>query len=158
MQSGTTIQGIGLLGAIFVAFGVLSAAIAGDRNKLINAGDDHVAVRGYDVVAYFTEGKPMQGKAEFAFKWRDVIWQFSSAKHKDVFAADPQRYAPQFGGFCAMAMTNGIKMVVDPNAWTIVDNRLYLNFSLKGRGIFRQDLTGNIAKSEGHWARLNNEQ
>ncbi len=158
MHSRTLMGVIGALAVILAATCALSVAHAADQNKLINAGADHVAVRGYDVVAYFTVGKPMQGKPDFSFKWRDVTWQFANAKHKELFAAAPQRYAPQFGGFCAMAMTNGVILEVDPNAWTIVDKKLYLNFSLKGRGKFRQDLPGNIAKSEGHWARLQKEQ
>ena len=143
-----------IISAFVLAICLIAAASAGDPHKLINAGTDQVAIRGYDTVAYFTESKPMKGKPEFAFKWRDVTWHFTSAKHKDLFAAEPQRYVPQFGGFCAMAMTNGVVLEVDPNAWTIVDNKLYLNFSLRGTGRFRQDLPGNIAKSEGHWAAL----
>lgn len=142
------------ISVFFLVVCLMVPALAGDPRKMINAGADHVAIRGYDTVAYFTEGKPMKGKRQFAFTWRDVTWQFASAKHKDLFAAEPQRYAPQFGGFCAMAMTNGVVLEVDPNAWTIADNKLYLNFSLNGRGRFRKDVPGNITKSEARWTAL----
>lgn len=139
------------LSVVLAVFLVMPAA-AGDQQTMINTGDDNVAIRGYDMVAYFTEGRPMQGKPEFAYSWQDAEWHFASAEHRDQFAADPERYAPQFGGFCAMALTENVIKVVDPEAWTIVDGKLYLNFSKKGRVKFRGDLDGNIEKSEGNWA------
>ena len=141
------------LSGFLLAAALVMPALAGDPPKMINAGTDHVAIRGYDTVAYFTEGRPIKGQSEFVFSWRDVKWQFANAKHLGMFAADPARYAPQFGGFCAMALTQGVVKVVDPEAWTIVDKKLYLNFSQKGRVKFRQDLQGNIKKSEQNWAK-----
>ena len=142
------------LSIVLVVFLVMPSA-AGDQQVMVNAGGDNVAIRGYDMVAYFTEGRPMQGKPEFAVSWQDAEWHFASAAHRDQFAADPERYAPQFGGFCAMALTENVIQVVDPEAWTIVDGKLYLNFSKKGRVKFRRDLHGNIEKSEGNWAEGN---
>ncbi len=140
----------------FVLVAVLAIpAVAGSPQTMVNTGSDNVAIRGYDLVAYFTEGRPMQGNPEFAYSWQDAEWHFASAENRDQFAADPKRYAPQFGGFCAMALTENVIKVVDPEAWTIVDGKLYLNFSKKGRVKFRRDLHGNIEKSEGNWAEGN---
>ena len=141
------------LGVVLVALLVMPAT-AGDQQSMINTGEDNVAIRGYDMVAYFTEGRPMQGKPEFSHSWRDAEWHFASAAHRDQFAADPERYAPQFGGFCAMALTENVIKVVDPEAWTITDGKLYLNFSKKGRVKFRRDLQGNIEKSEDNWSQI----
>ena len=144
-----------ILFGLFLASVVALSVSAGGVTNWINADEDSkVAIRGYDPVAYFTEGRPIKGNPEFAFAWRDAEWHFANAKHRDLFAVNPSRYTPQFGGFCAMAMTQGVIKVVDPEAWTIVDGQLYLNFSQKGRTKFRADLEGNIAKSNHHWTRL----
>ena len=139
---------------LFVAVGFANPALAGEPRKLINSGDDNVAIRGFDSVAYFTIGRPTQGVREFTFHWRDANWQFANSKHLNMFADNPERYAPKFGGFCAMAMTQGVLKVIDPQAWTVVDGKLYLNFSVSGRDKFREDLGENIAKSEAHWVEL----
>ena len=81
---------------------------------------------------------PCKAVPEFAYSWQDAEWHFVTAEHRDLFANDPERYAPQFGGFCAMALTEDVVKVVDPEAWTIVDGKLYLNFSKKGRGQISQ--------------------
>ena len=129
-------------------------AVAGSLQERVNKGPDEVAIMGYDTVAYFTEGRPMKGEPQFSYSWQDAQWQFVSVKHRNLFAADPERYAPQFGGHCAMALTQDVIKVVDPEAWIISDGKLYLTFSKRGREKFRQDISGNIKKSEGNWAKL----
>ena len=140
--------------SIFFSLGLVTAAIAGDLLKPVNKGPDDVAILGYDPVAYFTESRPVKGKTEFSHSWQDANWHFASAKHRDMFAAEPERYAPQFGGHCAMALTEDVIKVVDPEAWTISDGKLYLTFSMKGREKFRKDIPGNIKKSEDNWAKV----
>ena len=141
--------------ACFVLVSWATVAQAEDAAHLVNADpDSNVAIRGYDPVAYFTEGRPTKGSPDHSYAWRDAEWHFANAEHRDSFAAEPARYAPQYGGFCAMAMTQGVVQVIDPEAWTIVEGKLYLNFSLKGRTFFREDLEGNIEKSDGQWAEL----
>ena len=148
----------GFLFGFFVAWLAIGVTHAGGDKALINAdGETRVAIRGYDTVAYFTESKPTKGSSDFSHSWRDVEWHFASAEHRDLFVSDPERYAPQYGGFCAMAMTQGTIKVIDPEAWTIVEGKLYLNFSMKGREFFREDLGGNIEKSNDHWARIKQE-
>ena len=142
------------LSAFFLAVMLVIPAVAGNPGVMINKGPDDVAILGYDTVAYFTEGRPVKGNSEFAFSWQDAKWHFSSAKHRDLFAANPEQYAPQFGGHCAMALTRGVVKVIDPEAWIVSEGKLYLSFSKKGLGMFRQDVAGHIKESENNWAKF----
>ena len=110
-----------------------------------------VAIEGTDAVAYFTEGKPVKGSSEFAHRWKGAEWRFKSAASRDAFAAQPQQYAPQFGGYCAWAVSQGYTAGIDPEAWTIRDGKLYLNYSKDIQAKWRQDIPGNIAKGEKNW-------
>ena len=127
--------------------------IAGNPQKPINTGANHAAIKGYDTVAYFTEGQPMKGKPELAYSWNDAQWHFTNASHRDLFVADPERYVPQFGGFCSMALVVGKVKDIDPEAWTIVDGKLYLNFTRAFRDKFRHNATANIKKAEENWTK-----
>lgn len=91
-----------------------------------------VVLKGYDPVAYFTEGKPVQGDPRFAYDWDEGRYYFATAKHRDMFAGDPERYAPRFGGHCTASLTRGAKNAGDPHFWAIVDGKLYLVGSGKG--------------------------
>lgn len=119
----------------------------------VNA-DDGVAVRGTDVVAYVTQGRPVPGRAEFAHAWGGAEWRFASAAHRDLFAADPARYAPAYGGFCAYAVSEGYTAPIDPAAWKIVDGRLYLNFNQSVQRRWEGDIPGRISRADAHWPRL----
>jgi YHS domain-containing protein len=113
-----------------------------------------VAVDGTDVVAYFTEGRPVAGDPALTHTWRGVTWRFASAANRDAFAAAPERYAPQFGGYCAWAVSKGYTASTVPEAWRIVDGKLYLNYS---RGIQRRwerDIPGRIAAGNANWPRV----
>ena len=87
------------------------------------------AIRGYDPVAYFTDSKPVKGQSQFTTEWKGQTWYFVSAKNKMVFTASPETYAPQYGGFCAFAMSRGYKAASDAYAYNIVDGKLYLLYS-----------------------------
>ncbi|MDX1431358.1 MAG: YHS domain-containing (seleno)protein [Gammaproteobacteria bacterium] len=98
----------------------------------VNTGHfGNVAIKGYDPVAYFTEREAMEGSAEHTLKWLGANWRFVSEDNKRIFAADPQRYAPQYGGHCAtgLAIHGGLTKDIDPEAWAIIDGKLYLNYS-----------------------------
>ncbi|WP_228016229.1 YHS domain-containing (seleno)protein [Leptolyngbya ectocarpi] len=113
--------------------------------------DNGLAIRGTDPVAYFTQGGPVTGTPEFVYTWRNATWQFASAENRDLFVANPEQYAPQYGGFCAWAVSQGYTASIDPNAWKIVDGRLYLNYN---RGVQRQwerDIPDNISKANANW-------
>jgi YHS domain len=103
-----------------------TAAPAAAGGGPLATGVDNVAIRGYDTVAYFTDGKAIKGTSTYEYAWDDAKWRFASAAHRDMFAADPDRYMPQFGGFCAGAMMSGIMVPANPKAWAIVDGKLYM--------------------------------
>jgi hypothetical protein len=110
-----------IVGAMFVS-PLLSAK---QQFATYNVDSDKVAIHGYDTVAYFIEGKPMQGKDEFEQVWEDARWQFASATNLELFKANPERYAPQFGGYCAGGLAVGEYADGDPKLFTIVDDKLY---------------------------------
>ena len=116
-----------------------------------NMTDQGLAISGYDTVAYFTEGKPQKGDAEFQHSWQDATWQFANQSHRDLFAADPEAYVPEFGGFCAAAMSYGTVAKADPETWAIIDGKLYLNYDESARELFHENLMQNISKAETHW-------
>ncbi|HEU0201414.1 MAG TPA: YHS domain-containing (seleno)protein [Burkholderiaceae bacterium] len=98
-----------------------------------------VALKGYDTVAYFTAGKPIKGTPNVSYDWDEGRYLFSSAKHRDMFAASPERYAPQFGGLCAVGVSLGKKVEANPEHWVIVDGKLYLFSSLKAQESLQDD-------------------
>jgi len=130
-------------------FTFATPAIAEKLNVL-----DGLAIKGYDAVAYFTDGKASAGSAQFSYRWSDIEWRFASAAHRDAFAKDPTKYAPQYGGFCAYAASKGAIADTDPTAFRVVDDRLYLNFSHQVLTQFSADLRGNIGKADANWPRL----
>jgi YHS domain-containing protein len=112
---------------------------------------NQLAVRGTDPVAYFTAQQPILGLPQFEYEWQGATWRFSSAETRDRFIANPMAYAPQYGGYCAQAVSNGYLASIDPNAWEIVDGKLYLNYSLGVQRQWRQDIPGNIARADANW-------
>jgi YHS domain-containing protein len=123
------------------------------RAAQVNA-EDGVAVRGTDVVAYVTQGRPVPGSAAFTHMWRGATWRFASAAHRDLFAAAPERYAPAYGGFCAFAVSEGYTAPIDPAAWRIVDGRLYLNYDRSVQRRWEGDIPGRIARGDANWPGL----
>ena len=108
-----------------------------------------LAIKGYDPVAYFTVGKPVPGLPEFEHEWDEHRYRFSRAEHRELFKADPMRYAPQFANYCAMALTRGELDEANPEWWLISDGKLYIFGKEAGPSRFQQDLAGNIAKANG---------
>lgn len=109
------------------------------------------AIGGYDPVAYFTEGKPVQGNDQFTFEWQGAAYKFASADHLALFEADAEKYAPQYGGYCAYAVSEGYTASTVPEAWTIVDDKLYLNYSLGVRKRWSQDIPGRVDAADKNW-------
>ncbi len=108
-----------------------------------------LAIKGYDPVAYFTDGKPVRGLPELEYRWDDYRWHFASAAHRDMFKADPVRYAPQFGNYCAMALSLGQIVVANPENWLIRDGKLYVfgKPAPAGPALFEKNLAANIEKA-----------
>lgn len=143
------------------AIGILTMACAAGSSKTpaagvaaVNLEGEGLGAHGYDVVAYFTDGKPVKGSAEFSHEWKGATWQFASAEHRDAFAAAPEKYAPQFGGYCAYAVSRGYTANGDPETWKVVDGKLYLNYSAAAAEKWNQDVPGNIAKGNENWPQL----
>jgi len=108
-----------------------------------------LAIKGYDPVAYFTDGRPVRGLPEIEFEWDEHRWRFSSAEHRELFKVDPVRYAPQFGNYCAMALALNQIVVANPENWLINDGKLYVfgKPAPGGAALFQQNLAENIAKA-----------
>jgi YHS domain-containing protein len=109
------------------------------------------AIQGYDVVAYFNESKPVKGKKEFLTNYAGETWHFASAENLKSFQTSPEKYMPQFGGYCAYGMSRGYKAKTDPEAWTIVDGKLYLNYNLEVRKIWNEKQDEFINKANTNW-------
>jgi YHS domain-containing protein len=139
--------------SVFVATFLALPTGAQNHKASFNTGSSNVAINGYDTVAYFTDGKATKGKQEFTFSWNDTQWHFVSAGHRDLFAANPEKYAPQFQGFCAASLTRGNFKVTDPEAWAIVDGKLYLTSSKEFARKFQTNPAENIEKAEETWAK-----
>lgn len=135
------------------AFFLLAAAASAlsPVNKSFLGG---VAIDGYDPVAYFTDGKPVEGKKEFSHEWKGATWRFASAEHRDRFAAAPEQYAPQYGGYCAWAVAHGYTADIEPEAWAVVDGKLYLNYNLEVKAMWDKDVPGYIAQGDQNWPKL----
>jgi hypothetical protein len=113
-----------------------------------------VAVDGHDVVAYFVAGRPTIGSSAITHVWRGVTWRFSSAANRDAFAADPQRYAPAYGGYCAWAAAQGYKASADPGSWRIVGGRLFLNYNAAVHRRWLRDVDGLTRAADANWPRI----
>jgi len=138
--------------AAALLFLAASAALAGSPvNKSFFGG---VAIEGYDPVAYFTDGRPVEGHKEHTFEWQGATWRFASAEHRDLFAASPEKYAPQYGGYCAWAVAHGYTASIDPEAWKIYEGKLYLNFDLDIQKKWQADIPGNVSKGDANWPGL----
>jgi enamine deaminase RidA (YjgF/YER057c/UK114 family) len=114
-----------------------------------------VSISGYDPVAYFTDGKPVPGKTEFEYLWHKLRWRFANGEHRDLFAKDPDRYTPQYDGYCAMGAAAGEaahKDTVDPEAWAIVDGKLYLTHLRQGMDDWRQNPAEYVKRANENWA------
>ena len=112
-----------------------------------------LALNGYDAVAYFS-GNAAQGSGEFTHEWNGATWRFVNAANRDQFANEPQKYAPQYGGYCAWAVGHGYTAKGDPEAWKIVDGKLYLNYSKDVQAKWERDIPGFIAKGDENWPKF----
>jgi hypothetical protein len=133
----------------------LAAALLAAATSAFAADPIHTtngaALSGYDPVAYFTEKKATKGKPEIELEWAKVKWRFASEANRDAFRADPTRYAPQFGGYCAWAVSKDYTYRADPEAWSIVDGKLYVNYDAKVKEAWTKDLPNAIERANKNW-------
>jgi len=140
-----------------LVFGHAAQAAEPPINKLRNSflgGRTDTAINGYDTVAYFTVGKPVQGQDRYAVEWMGAKWKFASQANLDLFKANPDRYAPQYGGYCAYGVAQGHLVKVDPDQFSILDGKLYLNFDADVQARFRQDPAGYIRQADSKFQAL----
>ncbi len=134
-----------------VTIGVRSASAAVDP---INKNIFGTALKSYDAVAYFKEDRPVKGRDEFRHDWMGAKWYFASAANRDEFARNPEKYAPQFGGYCAWAVANGYTASIDPEAWRIIDGKLYLNYSKDVQKKWEANIPSFIKQGNENWPKL----
>lgn len=115
---------------------------------------DGVAINGYDPVAYFVDHAAVKGVKQFSYSWQGTEWHFKNQANLDAFKADPEKYSPQFGGYCAYGASEDHKSPTEPAAFTIVNGKLYLNYNLKVKELWMKDTNGNIRKAEANWVTL----
>ena len=128
------------------ACAALSIAWAGDYFE-----KDGVALRGHDAVAYFKQGKPVKGSAEHRVEHQGSVFLFASKAHRDAFAAEPEKYAPQYGGYCAFGMAGGYKAATDPAAFSVIDGKLYLNYNREVQKQWSAEVPGFVRKADAAW-------
>jgi YHS domain-containing protein len=136
----------------FLAQATVTPALADD--PVYTGTFSSLAVSGYDPVAYFADGKPVEGSGDYEYEWKGATWRFASAENLATFKADPEKYAPQYGGYCAWAVSQGYTASADPDVWRIVDGKLYLNYSKAIQQKWEQDIPGNISKADANWPKV----
>jgi len=113
-----------------------------------------VAIRGYDPVAYFSENKPVEGSPDFSLTWQGSAWRFKDHRNLELFRQNPEKYAPQYGGYCAYGVSEDHKSPTEPAAFTIVNDKLYLNYSLKVKELWTKNRDERIVKADDLWTVL----
>lgn len=138
---------------VVAAFALATVALAAEPPIFTPSGSG-VAVSGYDAVAYMTEGRPRRGNPAITAKHAGVTWQFASPENRALFIANPEMYAPQYGGYCAYAVSQGYTAKADPEAWSVVGGRLYLNYDLSIRDRWDRNRDGYIRDANANWPRV----
>ncbi len=141
-----------VLGLVFVL-----GAFATRAQKPEVFSTEEGAIHGYDPVAFFKESKPVMGKKEFNYSWNNASWYFSAQENLDAFKGDPDRYAPQYGGWCAYGTAEGHKSPSQPETWTIVDNRLYFNYNAEVKKLWNKNQKGLIEQANRNWPKVKKE-
>ncbi|GAB5439579.1 hypothetical protein TRM7615_00908 [Falsiruegeria mediterranea M17] len=142
-----------ILACAISALTLSAPAVHAEQIQIFYA-DDGAAIDGYDTVSYFMGDAPMRGNPEIAVMWKGAVWYFSSHENREAFEANPHAYAPQFGGYCAYAVSRGYTVGTDPMVWQIVDDKLYLVHSSSIEKMWERDVQGNIAMAEDHWPQV----
>jgi len=140
--------------AVAASLGLVSSSAFAAKPQIFTGLVKGVAVAGHDPVAYFTQGKPVKGSTDHSLVHEGAEWRFSSADNKAMFEANPAKYAPQFGGYCAYAVSQGYTAKGEPDVWKIVDDRLYLNFNRGVQRRWEKDIPGHIAQGNGNWPKV----
>lgn len=143
-----------LIKSTLVSSALLVSSFTFAANIEVNANNNDLAIQGYDPVSYFTDGKPTKGSGEYTAAYNGAIYHFSSAEHRDLFAASPAKYSPQYGGFCAFGVALNQKFDTDPTAWYIQDEKLYLNLNKDVQKKWLTDVPGHLKQSQTNWSEI----
>ena len=135
---------------MFAAF-VLLFAMPACAGSIVYGASKGPAIGGFDAVAYFTQGAPKEGDARYTHEWNGATWRFASTENRDLFKAAPERYAPQYGGYCAFAMSNGAFSPGDAKRWRVEDGKLYLNANIFAQTLWENNVPGRVRDADGHW-------
>ena len=138
---------------LFAAVPLHGTAMAQSR-EIYTGMLSSTAVGGYDPVAYFTDGKPVEGRRDITWTWKGATWRFVNEKNRVTFKAKPEAYAPQYGGHCAWAVSSGYTAKGDPKHWKIVNGKLYLNYNAKVQSDWEKDVPGHIGKGDSNWPKV----
>jgi hypothetical protein len=142
-------------GVLAVALALQTVPIPAGADSTQTSSANHVAIQGYDVVSYFTDGKPIKGSSDISLPFDDATWQFANASHKQMFEADPDRYLPQYGGRCAGGMAMGVSVPANPDNWVIVDGKLYMvSGGAADLADWKAHAAENIKAADAQWAKL----
>lgn len=142
-----------------VAPAIIMVASYGTAFDKVNKTSFGVAIKGYDTVAYHTENRAVKGKSEVSYNWNDAVWYFATAENRNLFAADPERYAPQYGGYCARSLsTTGKVFGADPEVFKIIDGKLFLSWNTDTANQFQADASASIPKADARWKELIQQQ
>ncbi|HET7218103.1 MAG TPA: YHS domain-containing (seleno)protein [Vicinamibacterales bacterium] len=139
-----------------VATGV--AALNAEGGQSVNRNKEGLAIDGYDPVAYFVDGAAVPGRTDLTVVVNGTTYRFSTAANRDRFQQDPSQFLPQYGGFCAYAVSRGYTANIDPQAWKVVDGKLYLNYSKRVQRTWQEDIPGNIRKADANWPGLRDKE
>ena len=115
-----------------------------------------MAIKGYDAVAFHTEAKAIKGIENFTYRWKETNWLFKNQANLDMFKKDPEKYAPQYGGYCAYGTADGHKAPTETDTWTVKDNKLYFNYNKKVQAVWSKDIPGYIEKADKNWVDIKN--
>lgn len=138
------------LAALIVGAALAAIPAAAEKDPVFTSRGN-LAIRGYDPVAYFTEGKAVKGEKDFTLGWQGADWRFANADNRDLFSEDPEKYAPQYGGYCAWAVSRNYTAPTDPDAFTLVDGKLYLNYNKRVMRQWLEDRDRNIEQADENW-------
>ena len=139
---------------VLVTLAVAGAALAGGKVPEFNTDDKGLALHGYDAVSYFENAEPELGTYAFSYSYGEATWRFANAENRKKFAQHKEMYLPQFGGYCAKAVSENTTADVDPLAYKIVRGKLYLNYDAKVQRLWQRDIPGRIANAEKNWPAL----
>ena len=140
--------------ALIASTAVFAAAPINTLKNSLFGGSTDTAINGYDTVAYFTVGKPVKGQDNLTTDWKGAKWKFSSQAHLDLFKATPEKYAPQYGGYCAFGVSRGYLVKVEPDQFTVRDGKLYLNYDADVQKQWLKDPDGYIKLADARFADL----